>query len=89
MLTDAKFAGPMLTTREVAEALALTERKVRNLVAEGRLPAARLGRRTMRFRREDVVALLVASGQPAAGEAAYADAPALLISDLKTSGPAR
>lgn len=48
----------LLTVAEAAERLRVTTRFIRMLIAEGRLPALRLGRRSIRFRRDDVDDLL-------------------------------
>ena len=44
----------LLTYDEVAERLGITRRHVSTLVAEGRLPAVRIGRRCVRFDPGDV-----------------------------------
>lgn len=55
---------PLLTAREVAEYLNVTEAAVYNWVKEGRGPRShRVGRR-MRFRREDVDAWLESRAAP-------------------------
>jgi len=48
----------LLTVTEAAERLRVTTRFIRMLIAEGRLPALRLGRRLIRLRRDDVDDLL-------------------------------
>ena len=48
----------LLTVAEAAERLRVTTRFIRMLIAEGRLPALRLGRRSIRLRRDDVDDLL-------------------------------
>jgi excisionase family DNA binding protein len=48
----------LLTVAEAAERLRVTTRFIRMLIAEGRLPAMRLGRRSIRLRRDDVDDLL-------------------------------
>ena len=50
--------SPILTRREIAEYFRVTERHVDRLRHDGKLPAFRLGSR-VRFRREDVEALLI------------------------------
>ena len=47
-----------MTVREVAEELRLTPPTIRRLADTGVLPAVRLGTATLRFRREDLDALL-------------------------------
>ena len=44
----------LLTVAEAAERLRVTTRFIRMLIADGTLPAMRLGRRSIRLRREDV-----------------------------------
>jgi excisionase family DNA binding protein len=51
--------GIYLDPAEVAELYGISERTVRRRIAEGELPAYRLGPRHIRIRREDVEALLV------------------------------
>jgi excisionase family DNA binding protein len=58
MEPNTRTAKPLLTTAEVAARLGLTDAAVRNYVAEGRLPAVRLSRRVLRFRAEDIEALI-------------------------------
>lgn len=54
--TPSKYLSPA----ETSECLRVTDRTVRNYVARGILPAYRIsGSRLVRFRREDVEALLV------------------------------
>lgn len=48
----------LLTVAEAAERLRVTTRFIRMLIAEGKLPALRLGRRSIRLRRDDVDDLL-------------------------------
>jgi excisionase family DNA binding protein len=47
----------LMTVREVAEVLRLSQRQVWRLIADGRLPASRVGRRVL-IKPESVVALL-------------------------------
>jgi excisionase family DNA binding protein len=47
-----------LTSAEVADLARITRRSVWRLVADGRLPAVKIGRRSTRFLRSDVEALL-------------------------------
>jgi excisionase family DNA binding protein len=53
-------AHPYLTTREVADRLGVSELTVRRRIAEGELPAVRLGhgRRALRIRPADLEAAL-------------------------------
>ena len=48
----------LLTVTEAAERLRVTTRFIRGLIADGTLPALRLGRRSLRLRRDDVDRLL-------------------------------
>jgi excisionase family DNA binding protein len=47
-----------ITQKEAAEVLCLTDRTVRNMVADGRLRAYRLGPRVVRLRLDEVEAAL-------------------------------
>jgi excisionase family DNA binding protein len=58
MESNTHTAEPLLTTADVAARLGLTDAAVRNYVAGGRLPAVKLSRRVLRFRPEDVEALI-------------------------------
>lgn len=53
-------AGEMMNTREVAELCGVSEQTVRRWRFDGDLPYFRLGYRTIRYRRNDVDALLAA-----------------------------
>ena len=44
----------LLTAAEVAEALALSERSVRSLIAQGALPVVRVGARAVRVHPDDL-----------------------------------
>ena len=44
----------LLTVAEAADRLRVTTRYIRMLIADGTLPAMRLGRRSIRLRRDDV-----------------------------------
>lgn len=44
----------LLTVAEAADRLRVTTRFIRMLIADGTLPAMRLGRRSIRLRRKDV-----------------------------------
>ena len=50
--------SPFLTVAQAADELAVTERFIRKLIAEGRLPAFRVGSRVVRIRRADLDGLL-------------------------------
>lgn len=43
-----------LTTEQVAERLSLSTKSIRTMVADGTIPAYRLGRRQLRFRADEV-----------------------------------
>jgi excisionase family DNA binding protein len=49
---------PNMTMADVAEYLNVTVRCVRYMVADGRLPAYKLGNRLLRFRRSDIDAAM-------------------------------
>ena len=51
---DAAPASLYLTIGEAAEQLRLTDRGVRKMIADGRLPAYRVGGRALRIRRADL-----------------------------------
>jgi excisionase family DNA binding protein len=51
-----------MTTREAADALMLSVDSIREMAKDGRLVPVRLGRRTMRFRRADIDAIV--GGKP-------------------------
>lgn len=57
----------LLTTGEVAEALAVDHETVRRWVKAGKLQAIRLPSGVMRFRREDVERILAPTGPEAVG----------------------
>ena len=44
----------LLTVTEAADRLRVTDRYIRMLIADGTLPAMRVGKRALRLRREDV-----------------------------------
>lgn len=48
----------LLTATKAADRLRVTTRFIRGLIADGTLPALRLGRRSLRLRRDDVDRLL-------------------------------
>lgn len=48
----------LLTVTEAADRLRVTTRFIRGLIADGTLPALRLGRRSLRLRSDDVDNLL-------------------------------
>lgn len=66
-MSDA-IARKNLSLKEAAEWYGVSERTLRRRIAEGRLPAYRLGPRTIRVRAEDVEAL--AKPIPTGGDAA-------------------
>ena len=49
---------PFLTVTEAADELAVTERFIRKLIADGDLPAVKVGARVVRIRRSDLEDLL-------------------------------
>ena len=49
---------PLMTTDEAGQALTVGKDTLRRLAADGRLVPVRVGRRALRYRRSDVVALL-------------------------------
>ncbi len=51
-----------ITLKEAAEVLCITDRTVRNMVADGRLRAYRLGPRVVRLRLDEVESALVPMG---------------------------
>ena len=61
-------AGPsqprLLTVSEAADALNVTERFIRKLIAEGDLPAVNVGSRIVRIRRTDLEAVLHPMNRP-------------------------
>jgi excisionase family DNA binding protein len=70
--TTATHRIQLLTAVEVAELLGLTPRTVKQLAHDGRLARVVLGRRSTRYRLDDVLALIdgcTNSGSPAASEA--------------------
>lgn len=65
---DERMAAPLLlTTDSAADLLALSERKVRQLIAEGELPAVSVGR-ARRIRACDLAAYVDRLGRPAGEE---------------------
>ncbi len=62
------IARKNLTLKEAAEWYGVCERTLRRRIAEGRLPAYRVGPRAIRVRRADVEALArpIPTGDPAA-----------------------
>ena len=54
-----------LTIKEAAEILKLSEHTVRDQVRLGKIPATKLGHRTVRVRRVDIEALLPRTEEPA------------------------
>lgn len=55
----AQRAAEFCTIGQAADYLSLTERSIRRYIAEGKLPAFRLGEKQIRIRVVDVDALLV------------------------------
>lgn len=51
---DAAPASLYLTIAEAAEQLRITDRGIRKMIADGRLPAYRVGGRVLRIRRADL-----------------------------------
>lgn len=58
VMLAAVTAPPDMTIQAVADYLGITHKTVRNMVADGRLRAYKLGDRIIRFRRSDVDAAL-------------------------------
>lgn len=52
--STAPTAGPDLSPAAVAEQIGVTKATVLELIADGRLPAYRIGQRVLRVRREDL-----------------------------------
>ncbi len=50
----------LLTTTQVARRLSVCSKTVRNMVSTGRIPAIRLGPRSLRFRQDDIERLTAA-----------------------------
>ena len=57
-MTTISTEHDLLTVTEAADRLRVTTRFIRGLIADGTLPALRLGRRSLRLRRDDVDNLL-------------------------------
>lgn len=55
----------LLTVREAAELLSVAESTVYEWAGEQRIPVVRLGRRTLRFRRVDLLRWIDAQNTPA------------------------
>jgi excisionase family DNA binding protein len=62
---DNAFRGPYLSIAQTAEYLGVTERTVRQMIADGRLRGYRLGTRVIRLRRDEIDAAM----QPFGGAA--------------------
>jgi len=62
-------AYELLTTKEVADRFRVTTETVRDWVKLGKLPAQRLGWRTLRFTEEDLEAFSRENLSPVEGEA--------------------
>ena len=54
--------APNMSVNDVAEYLGVTTKTVYTMVADGRLPAYKLGARVLRLRRSDIDAALQSSG---------------------------
>lgn len=61
---------PMLSIKEVAEAIGFHDRTIRRHIYSGLLPAVRFGPRCVRIKREDVLKLLSPIAPGEAGDAA-------------------
>lgn len=57
-ITTGSTGRPFLTVAEAADELAVTERFIRKLIAEGELRAVKVGARVVRIRRSDLEDLL-------------------------------
>lgn len=57
-MTTLSTEHDLLTVTEAADRLRVTTRFIRGLIADGTLPALRLGRRSLRLRSDDVDNLL-------------------------------
>jgi excisionase family DNA binding protein len=57
-ITTAEPHSPFLTVAQAADELAVTERFIRKLIAEGQLRAVKVGARVVRIRRADLDELL-------------------------------
>lgn len=55
--THASTLAPLLTTKDAAQILNVSQRTIRRLIASGSIPAVRIGR-SVRIRRRDLVALI-------------------------------
>jgi excisionase family DNA binding protein len=64
-MTTKTVSPPNLSIADVAAYLGVTTRTVQQMIADGRLPASRLGPRIVRLRRDDIDAAL----QPYGGAA--------------------
>ncbi|MCB2178130.1 MAG: helix-turn-helix domain-containing protein [Actinomycetales bacterium] len=57
-ITAADPRSPFLTVAQAADELAVTERFIRKLIADGELRAVKVGARVVRIRRSDIEELL-------------------------------
>lgn len=57
-ITTGSAGRPFLTVAEAADELAVTERFIRKLIADGNLRAVKVGARIVRIRRSDLEDLL-------------------------------
>ena len=60
------YEPSILTTREAADLLRVSERSIERWRAQGRLPTMNLSGKWVQFRRADVLALLSSSGTSSA-----------------------
>lgn len=67
---DSRLVDEILTLKELASYLKVNPRTVYRLLADGKLPAFRVGH-AWRFRRAEVDAWARAGGNPTAGDAGY------------------
>jgi excisionase family DNA binding protein len=51
----------LLTIRETAKALSLCEKSIWQLTRDGRLPVVRIGRKAVRYSRDDILAFIQAA----------------------------
>jgi excisionase family DNA binding protein len=65
-MTQTTYEPSILTTREAADLLRVSERSIERWRAQGKLPTMNLSGKWVRFRREDVLALLSRSGTSSA-----------------------
>jgi excisionase family DNA binding protein len=51
---NSRTAEPYITQKQAGEYLGVTDRTIREMIADGRLPAYRLGAKVIRLRRSDI-----------------------------------